>query len=162
SLSSIRDDVPAALDALIMRTLSKDPAARPQSMEELGRGLLDAMGMAYPSISKIDLAFFDSAPPSGPMSALSMSALTTPPPSPSPMRSPGALLTRLRAFERKKVAIAAGGLSLLVVLFVVLGVVSTKRRPAPVVAATVPAAPAPVVPPPAPVVPPTPEPAAAA
>jgi serine/threonine protein kinase len=148
-LSKLRDDVPAALDALIMRTLAKEPAARPQSMEELGRALLDVGGMAYPSIGKIDLAFFDAAPvdPTG--------ALTAHPPT----HSTGALLTRLRTLERKKVALAAGGLLGLVIAFVVVGAMSSKKasRPAPVVApvADTVAAPAPVAAPPPSVVAPT-------
>ena len=60
-LSTLRQDIPPSLDTLIMRTLAKDPAERPQSMEELGRLLLDGGGMAYPSLMKIDLDFFASA-----------------------------------------------------------------------------------------------------
>jgi serine/threonine protein kinase len=160
SLASYRDDVPAALDALILRTLSKDPAARPQSMEELGRSLLDTNGMAYPSIGKIDLAFFEAAPKSGPATVGGIAPVAHQPT--AAVGSTSALLGRLRAFERKKVTIAAGGLAALVVLFVVLGVVSSKRKPAPVVInappITAPAAPPPpvaVAPPP--VVPPAPE-----
>ncbi len=146
-LSAIRDDIPRVLDELVMRTLSKDPAARPQSMEELGRLLLEVGGMAYPSLAKIDLDFFDAAPTTGKLSIVA---------SPPAAHSTGALLTRLRTIERKKVAIAAGGLVGLVVAFVVVGAVSSKgggSAAAPVVAVTAPvAAPiAPVVPPVAPV-----------
>jgi serine/threonine protein kinase len=158
SLASQREDVPAALDALIMRTLAKDPAARPQSMEELGRALLDMGGMAYPSIGKIDLAFFDAAPNSGPNTA----QVATPPA--SSMHSTSALLGKLRALERKKVAIGAGGLVGLVVAFIAVGAMSSKPKPPPpappVAVAPPPVAPPPVVAPPA-VEPSAPEPAVA-
>jgi serine/threonine protein kinase len=149
-LSSIRDDIPRALDELVMRTLSKDPAARPQSMEELGRLLLAVGGIAYPSLGKIDLDFFDAAPITGKL------ATVGPPPA---AHSTGALLTRLRTIERKKVAIAAGGLVGLVVAFVVVGAFSSKGGEpaappiAPVIAVPAPVVPAPVVPAPEPMVP---------
>jgi Tetratricopeptide repeat len=113
-------------------------------MEELGRLLLDAGGMAYPSLAKIDLDFFDAAPTTG-----KLSTVAGPPPA---AHSTGALLTRLRTIERKKVAIGAGGLMGLVVAFVVVGAFSSKgggNAAAPVVAAPVvaaPVAPTPVVP----------------
>jgi serine/threonine protein kinase len=142
-LSTLREDVPPTLDALITRTLAKDPAARPQSMEELGRLLLDVGGMAYPSIGKIDLAFFDAA-------EATSSRQVAPPVTAA--HSTSALLTRLRSLERQKVVIAAGGLVGLVIAFIVVGAMSGKKhasKPAPVVIA----APA-VAPPPVPVAPP--------
>jgi serine/threonine protein kinase len=144
-LSTLRSDVPAALDALIMRTLAKEPANRPQSMEELGRALLDVGGMSYPSIGKIDLAFFDSAESGG------SSARQAAPPT---ARHSASVLTRLRTIERKKVAIAAGGLAGLVIAFLVVDGVSSKSKPVPV-AVTAPIAAPPVVTPP-PVAPPAP------
>jgi serine/threonine-protein kinase len=147
ALSTLRDDVPATLDALITRTLAKDPATRPQSMEELGRALLDLGGMAYPSIGKIDLDFFAAAP-SGPTST-STASDATPPPRATSGHSTSALLGRLRTLERKKVAIGAGGLLGLVIAFVAVGATRSPSEPPPAPVAAV--APAPVVPPPAPV-----------
>jgi hypothetical protein len=154
-LSTLRDDIPPTLDALITRTLAKDPAARPQSMEELGRLLLDVGGMAYPSIGKIDLAFFDAAE--------ATSSRQVAPPA-SAAHSTSALLTRLRSLERQKVVIAAGGLVGLVIAFIVVGAMSSKHppKPAPVVIAAPVVAPPPVAvaPPvvaPPPVAPPEPE-----
>jgi serine/threonine protein kinase len=143
-LSAIRDDVPRALDELVMKTLAKDPAARPQSMEELGRQLLDVGGIAYPSIAKIDLDFFDAAPPTGPNLAPVAGG-------PTQATRTGSVLTRLRDLERKKVLIGAGGLVALVAVLTIAGL-SSKKKPPEVVAAPPPVAapaPAPVEPPPA-------------
>jgi serine/threonine-protein kinase len=156
-LSTLREDIPPSLDALIMRTLSKDPASRPQSMEELGRLLLDVGGMAYPSIGKIDLAFFASHDSSGTASAGGSTGKVAPPPG---MTQTNSALTRMRLLERKKVVIAAGGLAGLLVAFLIVGA-STKKHagkpPAPVAAAPIAVAPSPaavVAPPPVPAAPP--------
>ena len=122
-LASLRADIPATLDTLIMRTLSKDPAARPQSMEELGRALLDVGGLAYPSIGRIDLEFFDAAPGSS-STATGDGGPTAPA---SAFHSTSALLTRLRELERKKVVIAAGGLAGLLIAFLVVDGVSNRH-----------------------------------
>jgi hypothetical protein len=162
-LSTLRDDVPPALDALILRTLAKDPAERPQSMEELGRLLLDGGGMAYPSLMKIDLDFFASAD-SGSAGGSTGPVATQPPP---PTASSSAL-TRLRLIEKKKVYIAAGGLTgLLIALAIGSFAGKHKAKPSAPVAVVAPAIAAPAVtPPPAPPVvapPPAPvEPEAAA
>ncbi|HVX98108.1 MAG TPA: protein kinase [Polyangia bacterium] len=157
-LSTLRDDIPPSLDALIMRTLSKDPASRPQSMEELGRLLLDVGGMAYPSIGKIDLAFFASHDSSGTAGAPGSGGSTgkiAPPPG---MTQTNSALTRLRLLERKKVAIAAGGLAGLLIAFLIVGGATSKKHAAkPTAPAMAAVPPAPVaVPPPAPVVAPPP------
>ncbi|HVZ73758.1 MAG TPA: protein kinase, partial [Polyangia bacterium] len=148
-LSAVRDDVPRALEELVMSTLAKDPAARPQSMEELGRKLLDVGGIAYPSIAKIDLDFFDAAPSTGKLAP-------APAPAAPAAHSTSALLTRLAALEQKKVLIAAGGLVVLLVGFVAFGG-SRRHKPA-----EAPPAPVAVAPPPAPVAPPEPVPVVAA
>jgi len=143
-LSSLREDVPASVEAIIMSALAKDPTARPQSMEELGRALLDVGGMAYPSIGKMDLDFFDAAE--------SGAASTGQPAPPSPTQS-SSVLTRLQMLERKKVVIAAGGLAGLVIAFLVVGGLSSKHPPksAPVAVAPPPVvASAVVAPPPSP------------
>jgi hypothetical protein len=109
--------------------------------------------MAYPSIGKIDLAFFD-AGESGSASTgqLAQAPVTT---------ASSSALTRLRLVERKKVAYAAGGLALLLVAL--LAWPSRHPKPAPLatpVAVAAPGAPPPVAAPP-PVEVPAPEPIAA-
>jgi serine/threonine protein kinase len=142
SLSTVRDDISPELDALVLRTLAKDPAERPQSMEELGRLLLDGGGMAYPSLMKIDLDFFASAD-SG--SSKNSGPVTTQPP---PVTQSTSALTRLRLIEKKKVYIAAGGLTgLLIALAIGSMTGKPKAKPSAPVAVT---EPAPVVPPPPP------------
>jgi serine/threonine-protein kinase len=157
-LATVRDDVSPELEALVMRTLSKDPAQRPQSMEELGRLLLDGGGMAYPSLMKIDLDFFASAESGG------TSNHTGPVSSSPPAMQSTSALTRLRLVERKKVYLAAGGLA---GLALVLGFLSLtgkhKAKPPEPVAIAVPApappvATPPVATPPAPPVEPPPPP----
>jgi serine/threonine-protein kinase len=153
SLTTIRDDVTPALDALVLRTLAKDPAERPQSMEELGRLLLDGGGMAYPSLMKIDLDFFASAE-SGGNSGPAASVATHAPPA----HQSTSALTRLRIVEKKKVYIAAGGLTGLLIAFAISGMTGKhKTKPAVPVAVAAPAvATTPVVAPPPPVVAPPP------
>jgi len=148
-LSTMRDDVPAGLDALILRTLAKDPAERPQSMEELGRLLLDGGGMAYPSLMKIDLDFFASADSGSARSSTGPVAAQPPPATQST-----SALTRLRLIEKKKVYIAAGGLTGLLIALAI-GSMTGKHKvkpPVPVVVAApeVPAQAALAPPPPAP------------
>jgi eukaryotic-like serine/threonine-protein kinase len=143
-LSTLRDDVPPALDALITRTLAKDPAARPQSMDELGRALLEIGGLISPSLAKIDLGSVDLVTPS-PSSGRQGSAV----------HSTSALLTRLRTLERKKVAVAAGGLLGLLIAFLAVGGGVSRRsaRAVPVTSAPAVSAVPQAVAPPAPVVP---------
>ena len=147
-LSTLREDIPTSLDQLITRTLAKDPATRPQSMEELGRALLEVGGLAYPSIGKIDLAFFASAESGGTPNA------SGPHTHPPPVTQSTSALTRLRGIERKKIYIAAGGLTGLLIALVIGGRFPGKHKPKPIepVAVAV-AAPLPaqiVAPPPAP------------
>jgi len=50
-ISSFRSDVPPEIEDLVRRTMSKDPAARPQTMEELERELNEIAWQCLPSPS---------------------------------------------------------------------------------------------------------------
>jgi serine/threonine-protein kinase len=122
-LSASRNDVPPALETLIVRTLAKEPAARPQSMGELGRELQDIADLFYPSLARIPLDSIKQLAASQRSPSAGIQA-------PLPVSS-GALLARLRRIERKRVAIAAGGLVGLLVAFVVVGATEHRHPPAP-------------------------------
>jgi serine/threonine protein kinase len=169
ALSGIRVDVPPALEALIVRTLSKEPAARPQSMEDLEHELQALADTFFPSLAKIHLDAVDgvaqqlhSRPSSGGFGPM--------------VATTSRFLGRMRALERKKLAVAAGGLIGLAMAFIVVGGFAQSRKavhaaavplpvvaPAPAPAPTIVAAatPAPAVAPAAPPAPVQPAPAAA-
>ncbi|HET6284721.1 MAG TPA: protein kinase [Polyangia bacterium] len=141
ALSAIRNDVPAELEALIMRTMAKDPAARPQTMEELEREILHLMSTLFPNFR----------------SERRLSPVHTPHPVVFdrlvPAGSAGAVWTRLRNLERRerrKLAIGAGALFGLVLAVVVA--TTSGRKPMPHDTAPLPPVAAAVVPTPPPVV----------
>ncbi len=55
-LNDVRTDVPAEVEALITRTLAKNPAARPQTMEELEREIQQIAARFFPPRTEQDLA----------------------------------------------------------------------------------------------------------
>jgi eukaryotic-like serine/threonine-protein kinase len=122
-LSTLREDVPPTLEKLIARTLAKEPAARPQSMEELARELHSIAMMAYPSLAKIQLdGVGDSgAPRLTPATLGGLRPVQT---------TTSAHITRLRVWERKKVLVAAGGLLGLALAVAGFGSLSASRRAA--------------------------------
>jgi len=124
-LSSVRSDVPVELEALITRTLAKNPAARPQTMEELEREIQQIASRFFPPRTEQDLAIVAGA---GGLAAASLGRLPIVPAA-SPLGSgsdsvtyngAGRLLRRVRTWERKKLAMAAGGAFALLLGAVVL------------------------------------------
>jgi len=76
-LTSSRADVPSALQAVVLRALEKDPAARHQSAAELGRALEEAAA-SLPSASFAALGSIASSVPSTPVAtALPSPGITT-------------------------------------------------------------------------------------
>jgi serine/threonine protein kinase len=106
ALSTFRADVPPELEALITRTLAKDPASRPQSMEELEREIQHLASIWFPAQARTEQEL------SVIRSVLSLSPVQAVAP---PAAAPGGGLRWLRAWDRKKLARAAGGLLVAVV-----------------------------------------------
>ena len=143
ALSTVRNDVPPALENLIMKAMAKEPDHRQQSMEALEKEIQNVATLLFSNFAIQPMAEPDPTPPPGMLGVLRDAA------------SPRSLAERVRGWNRKKVVMAGAAFGLLVA-FVVVGASSAARRgttvAAPVQHAAVPA-PAPVAPAP-PVAPP--------
>ncbi len=147
-LSTVRNDVPPALENVIIKAMAKEPEARQQSMEALEKELQNVATLLFSNFAIAPLSEPDPTPPPSMLGALLRDAA-----------SPRSLAERVRGWNGKKVVIAGAAFGLLVA-FVVVGATSAARRsggnavaaapaqPPPVAAAPVAPAP-PVVPPPA-------------
>ena len=147
-LSTVRNDVPPALENVIIKAMAKEPEARQQSMEALEKELQNVATLLFSNFAIAPLSEPDPTPPPSMLGALLRDAA-----------SPRSLAERVRGWSGKKVVIAGAAFGLLVA-FVVVGATSAARRsggnavavaptqPPPVAAAPVAPAP-PVVPPPA-------------
>ena len=148
ALSTVRNDVPPALENVIMKAMAKEPEARQQSMEALEKELQNVATLLFSNFAIAPLSEPDPTPPPSMLGALLRDAA-----------SPRSLAERVRGWNGKKVVMAGAAFGLMVA-FVVVGATSAARRsggnpvvaapaqPAPVAAAPVAPAP-PVVPPPA-------------
>jgi serine/threonine-protein kinase len=137
ALSTVRNDVPPALENLIMKAMAKEPDHRQQSMEALEKELQNVATLLFSNFAIQPQAEPDPVPPPGMLGVLRDAA------------SPRSLAERVRGWNRKKVVMAGAAFGLLVA-FVVVGASSAARRGTPVAAgpaqhAAVPA-PAPVAP----------------
>jgi serine/threonine protein kinase len=113
-LTSFRSDVPAEVAALITRSMAKDPAGRPQTMEELEREIQHLASTWFP------IGADGQREPSAPQNVRPLAG----------MRGAGEsflprLWDRARRWEKKKVAIVSGSVLGLLLAFVIAG--STKR-----------------------------------
>jgi serine/threonine protein kinase len=143
-LSTMREDVPPALEALIFKALAKEPDDRPKSMEVLGLELRVIARAMFPGWASIrPVADSDRLPQFGVLGALRGAAVAS------------GLFNRPQRWRRKQVIIASSGLVALAAALAIVTLVSGRGRarvaeaPPPVaVTAPAPAPPAPVVAPP--------------
>jgi tetratricopeptide (TPR) repeat protein len=141
-LSTVRADVSAQLEALIMRAMAKDPAERPPSMEALERELQNIATLLFSNFNSMPLAEPDPSPPAGVLGALPGVAVA----------GAGGLVARVRGWDRRTKAVVAAGAAVgLALAFIWVGRASHGRGKTTIVE-TVATAPAPVVAPPPPVV----------
>ncbi|HEY4395045.1 MAG TPA: serine/threonine-protein kinase, partial [Polyangia bacterium] len=109
SLAGVRPDVPAELEALIMRAMARDPDDRPRSMDEFGRELTAQATAMFPGFGYIAPMESDKVPQAGVLGALRGAA-----------RASG-LYQRFAFFKRNRLALvgAVGALAAFVVYLVV-------------------------------------------
>jgi eukaryotic-like serine/threonine-protein kinase len=115
ALSTVRNDVPPALENVIMKAMAKEPDARQQSMEALEKELQNVATLLFSNFAIAPLSEPDPTPPPSMLGALRDAA------------SPRGLAERVRGWNRKKVVIAGAAFGLLVA-FVVVGATSAARR----------------------------------
>jgi serine/threonine protein kinase len=121
-LATVRADVPAEVEALVVRALSKSPAARPQTMEDLERELQHLASVWYPAPPRTEQELARVVSMGRLPVVRGASPVTTEP------VVGEALLARLRAWDRRKVAMVAGGLLAVLVGAVALGSAAHKKE----------------------------------
>ena len=129
-LATVRADVPPEIEALILRALAKNPAARPQTMEELEREIQQLASIFYPPRTEQELAIVASGRGLG----TSLGRLPVVHAQGASFSSPlsgaeaGSLLARMRSWENKKLAMVAGAAVAVLVGAVALGAVAGRRK----------------------------------
>jgi serine/threonine protein kinase len=144
ALSTLRDDVPSALETLIMRALAKDPEQRPQSMEEMARELGALSDALFPGLGYLPPAESEAIPQFGVLGAIRGGA------------AQASGLFDVRRFKVTHVVIAAGGLLGLFVAYLVVTHRGHRPRAGDPTVAAGPQVVAPAIPRPAPPPPVTP------
>src|SRR4029079_12031261 len=109
-LSSARQDVPAQLEAVIMRAMAKEPDKRPPTMEALEKELQNVAMLMFSNFNSVPLAEPDPSPPVGVLGGLPGVAVAK------------GSLARLREWDRRtKMVVAAGAALGLALAFVWVG-----------------------------------------
>jgi eukaryotic-like serine/threonine-protein kinase len=114
-LSTLREDVPPALESLIMRCLAQEPDQRPRSMDEVARELAALSDTLFPGLGYLPATESEQVPQFGVLGALRGGAAQA-----------SGLFERVRGFKVTHLVIAAGGI---LGLFVAYLVVSHYVRP---------------------------------
>ena len=139
-MASVRNDVPAQLEAVIMRAMAKDPAERPQSMEALERELNNVAQLLFSNFSSVPFTEPDPSPPAGMLAAL------------PGVKAANGFVARVAAWDRRtKAVVAAGALIGFALAFIWVG----RASHSPKVAVATPPVPVAVAPPPVVAPPPT-------
>ncbi|HVZ88501.1 MAG TPA: protein kinase [Polyangia bacterium] len=116
SLAGVRDDVPAELEAIIMRAMAKEPDDRPRSMDELGRELTTLATSLFPGFGYAPAIESEKVPQVGVLRALRGGAAQA-----------SGLFERMRAGKRTPLIFGAGGLLVAFVGYLVVSSVHARH-----------------------------------
>jgi eukaryotic-like serine/threonine-protein kinase len=107
-LLGMRDDVPPELDAIVMRSMAREPDDRQRSMDEFGRELTNLATTLFPGFGYIAPVESDKVPQTGVLGALRGGAAQA-----------SGLFQRMAIYKRKPVLFGAGGLLVAFVIYLV-------------------------------------------
>ena len=107
-LVTLREDVPPELEAIVMRSMAREPDQRQRSMDEFGRELTNLATTLFPGFGYIAPVESDKIPKAGVLGALRGGAAQA-----------SGLFQRVAIFKRKPVLFGAGGLLALFVVYLV-------------------------------------------
>jgi tetratricopeptide (TPR) repeat protein len=107
-LLGMRDDIPPELDAIVMRSMAREPDQRQRSMDEFGRELTALATTLFPGFGYIAPIESDKVPQAGVLGALRGGAAQA-----------SGLFQRIAIFKRKPVLFGAGSLLVAFVIYLV-------------------------------------------
>jgi hypothetical protein len=107
-LLGMRDDIPPELDAIVMRSMAREPDDRQRSMDEFGRELTTLATTLFPGFGYIAPVESDKIPKAGVLGALRGGAAQA-----------SGLFQKIAIFKRKPVLFGAGGLLVAFVIYLV-------------------------------------------